>query len=141
VPMVQAELEVLEGIDNVVTVDFPLESFYDFDAFRGEFGLRPYWGADSVGCASAAIPVVDRVLTLTQDGSPLAGFPDQGPCEDASLFIGDLIPGDYQLLVEGYDALSEMQYCEEFDVKVGAGIQPAYQLVVPPLAMSVHCSP
>lgn len=140
-PLVQAELDVLEGIDNKVMVDFRLEDFYDFDNMLGEFGVRAYWGADSVGCAAAVPPVVDRVISLTQDGSPLAGYPQGDACEDASLFIGDLVPGDYQLLVEGYDGVSALQYCEVFDVKVGVGIQPAYQLVVPPLALSVNCTP
>ncbi len=140
-PLVQADLTVVEGIDNSLTVDFALEDFYDFDDMRGEFGIRTYWGADTVGCAAAMPAVVDRTLTLTQDGSTLAGYPEQNACEDASLFIGDLLPGDYELLVEGYDSLSALQYCEQYDVKVGAGIQPAYYLVVPPIAQSVNCTP
>lgn len=140
-PLVQVDLDVVEGVDNVATVDFSLDTFYDFDNMRGEFGVRAYWGADLVNCGAAVPPVVDRVITLTQDGSPLAGYPEGAACEDASLFIGDLIPGDYQLQIEGYDALSALQFCEEFDVKVGAGIQPAYYLVVPPIAMSVSCTP
>jgi len=140
-PLVQAEVNVVEGIDNLVAVDFRLEDFYDFDDMRGEFGVRAYWGADDVGCAEAFPPVLDRVISLTQDGSPLAGFPQGDSCEDASLFIGDLLPGNYQLRLEGYDDVSALQYCEEFDVKVGAGIQPAYHLVVPPLAMSENCTP
>lgn len=140
-PLVQVQLDVVEGIFNAVAVDFRLEEFYDFENMRGEFGVRAYWGADTVNCAAAMPPVVDRVLTLTQDGSPLAGYPQGDACADASLFIGDLVPGDYQLLVEGYDSLSALAYCDEFDVKVGAGIQPTYYLVVPPIAMSVNCTP
>ena len=140
-PLVQAQLNVVEGVDNQLTVDFPLEDFYDYDQMRGEFGVRAYWGADTVGCGAASPAVVDRVITLTQDGSPLAGYPQGDACADASLFIGDLAPGDYQLQIEGYDNLSALQYCEKYDVKVGAGIQPAYYLVVPPVALSVNCTP
>jgi len=140
-PLVQVDLDVIEGIDNQVTVDFRLEEFYDFDDMRGEFGIRTYWGAMDVGCTASATPVADRVLTLSQDGNPLIGYPQGNACEDASLFIGDLFPGDYQLLVEGYDSLSALQYCEQYDVKVGVGIQPAYYLAVPPLPLSENCTP
>jgi hypothetical protein len=140
-PHVMVEFDVVESIDNEVTVDFRLEEFYDFENMRGDLGFRAYWGADTVLCAAATPPVVNRVLTLTQDGSPLAGYPEGGACEDASIFIGDLVPGDSQLLVEGYDDLSTLQFCEEFDVKVGVGIQPTYYLVIPPIAMSVNCTP
>jgi len=140
-PLVQVALDVVEGVNNLATVDFVLEEFYDFENMRGEFGIRTHWGALDVGCAEAMPQVADRVLTLTQDGSALAGYPESNACENASLFIADLVPGDYQLLVEGFDSLSALEYCEQFDVKVGAGIQPAYQLVVPPIAMSVSCTP
>jgi hypothetical protein len=140
-PLVQVNLDVFEGIDNTLLVDFPLEDFFEFEDLRGEFGFRTHWGLLDAGCTAAATPVVDRVISLIQDGSPLTGYPQGNACEDASLFIGDLIPGDYQLLVEGYDTLNALQYCEEFDLKVGAGIQPAYQLVVPPLSQSERCSP
>lgn len=140
-PLVQVEFDVFEGIDNHAYADFELEEFYDYENLRGEFGVRLYWGADTVGCAQAMPPVVDRVITLTQDGSPLAGYPQGDACADASLFMGDLLPGDYQLLVEGYDSLSSREYCEQFDVKVGAGIQPAYYLVVPSVDASDICPP
>ncbi len=140
-PLVQMNLDVFEGIDNRFMVDFRLEEFYDYENMRGDLGFRTFWEIEDAGCTTSATPVAEREITLTLDGSALAGYPQTAPCEDASLFIGDLVPGDYQLLVKGFDALSALQFCEQYDVKVGVGIQPAYRLVVPPLALSEHCTP
>ncbi len=140
-PLVQVELQVVEGVDNEATADFPLESFYDYENMRGQFSVRAYWGDDGVGCGDATPPVVDRVFTVTQDGSPLAGYPQEAPCEDESVFFSDLSPGSYQVRVEGYDAGAELQFCEELDVKAGAESQPTYYLVIPPLALSERCAP
>jgi hypothetical protein len=139
--MQQVEIDVIQGMDNIVTVDFPLDTFYDFENMRGELGFRAYWGADTTGCSAASPAVADRTVTLTQDGSPLAGFPETSACLDASVFLSDLVPGEYKLLLEGHDASSERRYCAQFDVRVGVGIQPAYSMTVPTVDASTQCPP
>ncbi|MFH2005927.1 MAG: hypothetical protein ABI333_04980 [bacterium] len=139
--MQQVELDVVQGMDNVVTVDFPLEAFHDFENMRGELGFRAYWGSDMTGCSAALPAVVDRTVTLTRDASPLAGYPETSTCLDSSVFLSDLEPGAYQLLLEGYDASSERRYCAQYDVRVGVGIQPAYALTVPTVDASEQCPP
>ena len=138
-PPQQLQFMAVANIDNVVTLDFPLEDFYDFESMRGQFGWRPYWGADLVGCGTASPAVASYDVTMSQDGSPLTGYPTEFSCADQSEWILNMIPGQYQLLIEGYDAGSTLQFCEQFDVKVGADIQTALRLIIPPLAQSVNC--
>jgi hypothetical protein len=138
-PTVLEEFAVAERVTNELGVDLPLESFYAFDTFHGELGYRLYWGALDVGCPQAVPPVADTVVTVSLDGSPLDGWPQQSACQDASVFVPQLSPGIYQLRAEGLDGGGTVQFCEVYDVKVGAGVQPAYSAVVPTLALSTGC--
>jgi hypothetical protein len=140
-PLATMPFTLIELITNEVPVDLPLASFYAYDTFRGQLGYRLYWGALGVVCLQALPAVTETTVTVSRDGSDLAGWPQTSACADESVFVPGLVPGVYQLRSEGLDGGGTTQFCEVFDVKVGAGIQPALQAVVPTLAQSVGCIP
>jgi len=130
-PAVSESFTLMPGPQNEVTVDFPLESFYAYDQMTGDLLFRLHWGAMNNRCVDAVPAVAEQTLSLTQGGSPVAGFPTQGECSDSTHAVEDLPPGDYDIRVEGFDASNERQYCLQDTLKVGAGVQPSYALVVP----------
>ena len=103
---------------------------------EGSLLYRLHWGVLGARCADAAPAVTTQEVTLSQAGTPLPGFPASGPCSDSTVTVSDLTPGAYDLRVEGYDATSNLAYCQVAALKVGAGVQPAYQVEIPTLDAS-----
>jgi hypothetical protein len=136
---VETTFPVAVRMTNQRDVDLPLDAFYDHDSFRGTLGYRLYWGALNHDCAMATPAVTESTVVLSQNGQPRPGYPLTGPCRDTSTFVPDLLPGMYQLRVEGRDDTATLAFCEVFDVKVGAGGQPADLLVVPSIDASPTC--
>lgn len=135
-PAANAEFTLLAGPDNEVWIDFPLEDFYSYDTMTGDLLYRLHWGPIGTRCADAVPAVATQTLTLTQDGTPLPGYPADGPCSDSTVAVEDLKPGAYDLRVEGFDSTSSLTYCHLAALKVGAGVQPAYQIEVSTLDAS-----
>lgn len=130
-PSRDATFVLAPGMDNEVWVDFPLESFYDYASMRGTLLYRLYWGMEGGLCGDATEPVATQSVLLSQQGVPVAGFPAEGPCLDSTQTVPDLTPGDYEIHAEGFGAQGHRTYCYAGDVKVGAGVQPGYVIVVP----------
>lgn len=138
-PSQTVEFDVISRQDNVVVVDFPLETFYDYDSYSGDLGFWAYWDVEMGTCGDASPVVLERSYTLMKDDVPLPGYPDVSTCDTETQLVEDLDPGWYQLLVEGMDATGFVNHCEVFDVKVGVGTQPYYVLTVPAIQFSQNC--
>lgn len=137
------EFDLVEGPANDVYVDFPLEGFYGYATMTGDLLYRIRWGAlANERCDAVVPPVSSQIVTLSRGGTPLAGYPMSGPCSTvdppvtSTTTVEDLTPGDYEIRVEGYDATNALQYCQRQALKVGAGVQPSYQILVPTLDAS-----
>ncbi len=135
-PQAYQDFTLNPGPDNEVWVDFPLDSFYDYDNMTGDLLFRLHWGAMGTRCADAVPAVATQSITLEQGSTSVAGFPEQGACSDSTRTLSDMTPGEYTIRVEGFDSQSERQYCYTQELRVGAGVQPSYQLVIPTLDAS-----
>lgn len=135
-PSVEETFLLAEGPGNSISVNFPLESFYDYENMTGSLLYRLHWNERDVRCADASPSISSQTVVLSQNGEPLPGYPLVGPCSDSTTTVQNLTPGDYHLRVEARDATDFMQYCHEEPVKVGAGVQPSYQIIVSTLDAS-----
>jgi hypothetical protein len=136
-PSSATELDLVEGPSNEVHLDFPLEGFYDYANMTGDLQYRLRWGdLDNLACSAAVPPVSTQTVTLSQGGTPLPGYPASGTCVESTTTVEDLAPGGYEIRVEGFDGANALQYCQVQALKVGAGVQPSYQIVVSTLDAS-----
>lgn len=135
-PQVSEQFTLMPGPNNDVYVDFPLEDFYDYASMTGDLLFRVNWGAMGTRCADAVPAVVTQSITLSQQGTPVTGFPDDGTCSDGTRTVSDLLPGEYDIRIEGFDGGAVRQFCHTETLRVGAGVQPSYQIVVPTLDAS-----
>lgn len=135
-PPADAVFDLVEGPDNEVWLDFPLESFYGFSTMTGDLLYRLHWGTIGTRCADSQPSVATQSVVLSQGGVPLPGYPATGACSDSTATLEDLAPGSYDIKVEGFDSSSALTHCQAAVLKVGAGVQPAYQIEVPTLDAS-----
>lgn len=102
-------------------------------SYKGTFFFRVQWGG--ADCDSAAPPVVQQRLTMTQNGAMVAqstedGVPLDGSSAGACQPFANEFPqsalqvpfGAATLTIEGLDGSGTPQFSETFDTFVGAGI-------------------
>ena len=118
--------------DVEVDLDFAYAAF--LDTYDGSFFYRIKWNGSST-CAGANPPVVMQTLGLSRDGVPIAGMTSGGLPLDGSIpaacdgndpahpsSIDDLIWGEAEITLVGFDAMGEPRYRGTYPTFVGASI-------------------
>ena len=101
-------------------------------AYTGSFYFKIAWGGN--GCATAMPPVIEQTVTLSENGTPTALKSDDGtkldgtqaePCRDgskATTLVAQMPFGPATIQIIGKDSGGLVQYKQQFDTFVGAGI-------------------